>query len=799
MAVFNKKMFLLLPVTAMIAISPLGLQAAPPSGKPDKVEIKRIDWRPFQQAVQDAIKAKDEAKYKAALEAIEKQDPATFGKLNVLTGAVNAKRDPDFSVEYFIRMLNGPLSEADRNLVLTQLANAYKNQASAAMNPRKTDQAAFEKAIKGIEALPDTYRNKFFVLTDSVMRSPVFAAEYLPKMKPTNNKEKAKLDQAVFQTRIALANHYASLRKRNEFNTVFLEIESLPDDTKGKLTALASLAKYLDGDQTRPYLESLCKKTQDPAERFEILGFLRATAPLNARPYNFTVKENYQFNKSVWMRQKELIAADMKLDPKERKLNGVRNASMSAHAAGFAVYALDFGDYAFFEELLTLWYQDAGDKDLNCALMRMKNAIRKRDAATANSIRKSVEPIIRERLNDPKINNWMKYDLPKKLHAIVGLAVLNEKINFAEYDKAVSCGKETSAADRCKMLSYVSSEAFRAGRFDISQAIVKEIYGNMIKPEKFQRLTLKVEYTPDGPKTADAWLRSNASGWDRLDTRFCLYASYFEDSHNMTASKLLKGTVEPEVPAENRAGVQFAFDDEALHIFIRVNDPMAAEIAEGKRKGPVFEMLFRPGNDSAYHSDYLRNIPDTEQTFPQDWQRPGLDYTLTMDFIRRDVAITKDTIAVHYAIPFSAFFDKLPGENGREWTFGLQIWGKSALTFSCGVVHELSRMGLLDIKLTPDQKMKIKRIISRKAVNHAMKLYKEQGQLPRLWEDPVIGDADFYRQEIKPLFDEMLEADKKIGDLTDMEVDAFYEKYVRTGLKLEYISAEKRADWLRKA
>jgi len=429
--------------------------------------------------------------------------------------------------------------------------------------------------------------------------------------------------------------------------------------------------------------------------------------------------------------------------------------------------------------------------------MRLKIALFKHDNATAGAIGEQFAPAIREKLNDPKLTNqWVKRNLEKQLVYFAGLGALAEKADLKAFDKAVFAGRDFKPAERYLLLSYASSEAFKANRQDICNVIVKEFRDNMFKPAP--RLTFQVKYDPNCPKTADAWTRTPGYAWDKLDTRFKLYAAYYEDSHDTDIKRMMKDAKEPEIPADNRAGVQFQYDNEALHIFVRVNDPAANEVLEGKRKGPGMEMLFRAGNDVAYNSDYLLNTPDTEQTFPQDWQRPGLDYTLTMDFIRRDVAVTNDAVVIHYAIPFSAFFDKLP-VNGREWTFGLQVWGKSALTLSSGVVHELARMGLLDIKFTPAQLTAIKRVIIRKAINRGLKAFswENKGKMPRLWQDDVIGDPAFYDAEVRPLQTMLQEADKLEKDLKDADVDAFYDKYVQLGMKLEYIVAAKRAEYIR--
>lgn len=790
---------MILVLTAAALLAPqLDVFAGPAAPAPQKkaAEVKRIDWRPLQNAVNEALKAKDNDKYAAALKAIESQPADVQGRTDAIATAVLRKGDNAFAVSYFTEMLKSNLSEQDRNLILGRLMGVYRNQAAAAMkNTWKADEEGFLTAVKNLEGLPAGLRGRTETIIAAVCANPLFAADYLPKMQVAEA-EKPRIAKAIFNNRKNLAEFYAREKNRAGFDKVFQEIEALPAGTEGRIEMLASLARYLDGGAARGYLEGLLKQTSDPCEQFIILDALRQTVPLRDRPYEFPEKDNYALNKMWWQKQMELIRADEKLDPKERKLKRFRLATSASQAADFARYAFSFGDYKLVDELLDVWYKGVGDKDIGCAIMRMRNALRKHDAAGAKAIGEAAAPVLRAKLADPKIANnaWQKKHLRNQLAVLVGLPIFNEKMDFAAFDKAVFGDGEINAVDRYLALCYVSAEAFRAGRHDICMAIVNEIRGNMFGPA--DRLTFKVVYDPACPKTADAWMRTPGSAWENLDTRFKIYGAFFENSHDTAIKRLMKGAQEPPVPEENRAGVSFMYDNEAFHIFVRVNDPAAQEVLEGKRKGPSFEMLFRAGKDVVYNSDYLLNTPDTEQTFPQDWQRPGLDYTLTMDFIRRDIAVTKDAVSVHYGIPFSAFFDKLP-LNGREWTFGIQVWGKTPLTLSCGVVHELARMGLLDIKMTREQELAIKRVIIRKALNRAQKMFREQGKPPRLWQDAVVGDPAFYDQEVKPIFDDLIEAEKKAADLKDEEVDAFYEKYARLGMKLEYIVAAKRAAYLR--
>ncbi len=772
----------------------VGILNAAPQTQPPKPTIKRINWAPLQKEVNEAIKAKDWKRYDAALNAIAGQSEDTFGKLGELLRAVSNRRDPDFAIPYLQNMLKGNLNDKDKATVNGALLGTYAAKA-AALN-KAGDDKGFATIIATMEKMPDDIRGKQWTIINAATGNPVFAEKYLQKIKFQDPKDSERLNQIVFENYKKLGKYYADTGDRAAFDALIKKIEAFPEGTVGRISAIAALAQYRDGYQTREYLEKLLLKTQNPQEQFDILAALRTETPISHNPYMYIEAENYKLHKEYWKKQNALLLADEQLPAKERKIRG---AVSYRNAAQFWVYPFAFGDFKFSEEVLDVWYKGAGDKDVFCAKARMKNAIRKHDAATAEAIAKSeVTDILRKRLTEPRyVNNpRMILSVFRDLAVVSGLSVFNTSMDFAAFDKAVFADYKFSTEERYRILSYASSEAFLAGRHDISQAITKEIYDNMlVAPE---RLTFQVKYDVNCPKSADAWLRSSYADWKQLETRFKLYCSYYEDSHELTVKRLLKDvSSEPQIPEENRAGVCFLYDNECLHIFVRVNDPQAGEImADGTGRRPSFEMLFRPGEEYAYHSDYLQHFPAVEQTFPQDWQRPGVDYTLTKDILRRDTAIAESSVAVHYAIPFSSFFDKLPSSK-RVWTFGLQVWGKSNLTLSCGVVHELARMGNINFSITAEQMIAIKRLILKKSVNHATRLFGKQGELPRLWADPVIGDPDFYNQEVKPLFDKILGLKDKIDTMSDAEINACYDEYALLGLKFEYIIAEKRAQYIK--
>ncbi len=711
-------------------------------------------------------KLHDRTKFDAMLEKIMALPADTPTRTFYVVRLVNGLQEPDTALSVLAKLEKENLSAGDLRSLQDGVMTAYVEKGKNAV--KALDLAAYKAILTKLEAMPADHPQRQRKLQEFLLLKPEFALSQADRLK---------LEPS---TRISLfhaaAKAAAARYDRSAFDKYFAELEKFQPDPAAVLAVIA-LADKLDGDKPMPYLTALEKKTDlTDAVRFALYDKIRSMHRMNTTPYGFAEPEAYGINKAYLKKQLALSQKNDKL-PNKEKVRGILSASMLIQRNLYPIFC--FGDYAFAEELLTLWHKDVGDGNFPCDLFRMKNALRKKDTAAAKAV-----------LAGAEANPKMKID---DVYRLRGLAYFASHTDCKGFDKAVYGDKQPTAEERYRLLSWISAEAFRATRHDICMAIMKEIRGNMFKP--VTRLTFSVPYGKDCPQTADAWSRTPGFSWDKLETRFKVYADMYEDSHNTNIKRHLKGTEDVAYPEENKAGLAFAFDDRALHIYVRVNDPAIDEVRDGKRKGPSFEMLFRPGNDCAYYTNYLLETPSTENTFPQDWQRPGTDYTLMHDFIQRDIAMTADSMAVHYAIPFKAFYNKLP-LNGRNWTFGLQVWGKTALTIS-GAVHELSRMGILNIQFTPEQEKTIRRLIVKAVLNDAIRQIGNQAEYPFLWSDDVLGDPEFFKKEVKPVFDDLYAAQEALPNVPDADLDAFYQKYAHTAAKLKDIIAEKRAAYIR--
>ncbi len=719
----------------------------------------------------DAVKASrrnknpDRTKFNLMLDNMMALPADTPSRMYYIARLVNQIHDADFALSVLEKLDPETLSAGDRKELQNGIMQACVAKGLEAV--KNCDQASYTAVLKKLEAMPADHPRRQQNIFSLLQQKPEFGLAQA---------ERLKLDDAQKYNLLMLAANEAAKRSdRKMFDQYFAELGKGPAELT--LVHQIRLADKLDGDKPMQFLSAVEKRTDlTDGVRFALYDKIRSLHHMDVAPYGFAKPENYAVNKACLEKQLELAQKNDKLPYKEKD-RSILSAGALIQRNLTPVFA--FGDYAFGEKLLGIWHSAVGDGNVPCAIARLKNALRKKDAAAAEAVLTGIA-------GNPKVKT-------SDIYRLRGLAYFATHSDCAGFDKFV-CGDTVPALkDRYLLLSWISAEAFRANRHDICETILKEIRGNMFKP--VTRLTFAVPYEKDCPQTADAWTKTETyKDWSKLETRFKVYADMYEDSHHVNITRHLKDAPEAAYPEENKAGLAFAFDDRAFHIYVRVSDPAIAEVRDGQRKGPSFEMLFRPGNDCAYYTNYLLDTPSTENTFPQDWQRPGLDYTLMHDFIQRDIVMTDDSMAVHWAIPFKAFYNRLP-VGGRTWTFGLQVWGKTNLTIS-GAVHELSRMGILDIKFTPEQEMTIRRLVLKALFNDAARLIAKQGEYPYLWSDNVLGDPDFFAAEVKPVFDELAAAQKM--EVPDKEFDAFYQKYAHTAAKLKDIIAEKRAAYLRK-
>ena len=238
-------------------------------------------------------------------------------------------------------------------------------------------------------------------------------------------------------------------------------------------------------------------------------------------------------------------------------------------------------------------------------------------------------------------------------------------------------------------------------------------------------------------------------------------------------------------------------DRNALHIFLRVEDPEARLVETGFKGGVGTEMYLAPGADQPYTCfgtnprDGLTFAFQTSYT-SADHQRMYLDKA-SGPRIRHETDFTDDDYVLHVSFPWDSFYQKLPSPKA-EWKFDAITWcPDGGFTWGGAIgIHNVSRWGTLAIDLAPAQLTEIRRGILLRTAKGGWRNCKYPDGITLdyfdKWADPEIGDPGFAAECLKPLEAELAGYAARIKpDMTDADVNEIYEKgLVRMkGLKYE--------------
>ncbi len=365
--------------------------------------------------------------------------------------------------------------------------------------------------------------------------------------------------------------------------------------------------------------------------------------------------------------------------------------------------------------------------------------------------------------------------------------------NFAGFDKAFADKKFTSE-QKMTEIRKAGDIFFQAKRFEKARQMNDDVMKHMFRPaETNKRYTVK--YLPNAPKTAEAWAMTRGyNDWNGMETRFTPYFGY--DVHN--DKLLLKDTKLPVLQDAYKTGIQVVYDEYAVHIYMRTDDPEIEKVLLGQLDGPSLEWTFRPGPGNAYRTIFFSGLPGSDDPHYVNWAGATRNYKLTYDVVKKDATITKNGFAAHITLPWSEMYQTLPVD-GKYWEMGVSVWGRGTRTLN-GLVHELSRCVKLDFQITPAQLKAVKRSIAIQAYNKYKKIRSNPGGFIQNWNDYLLGDPEFYQEYLADYLKELDDAGAKLmsGKATEAEMNTIYEKYVPQWNEISYMISEKRSEYLKK-
>lgn len=169
--------------------------------------------------------------------------------------------------------------------------------------------------------------------------------------------------------------------------------------------------------------------------------------------------------------------------------------------------------------------------------------------------------------------------------------------------------------------------------------------------------------------------------------------------------------------------------------------------------------------------------------------------------VRSQVLFGDGTIETHLSIAWENYAGRLP-EDGCEWEFEALRWGGSGNAAWNGTesIHGRSTWGRLKFSLPAAARNAIRRrqICAAAAAYRREKTVGTQfdGVLS-WWEDPGVGDLEFYERGLKPLVARLdALAERARPEMSDAEAASFSDADLSALLDVKFEVARRRRDWL---
>lgn len=571
-----------------------------------------------------------------------------------------------------------------------------------------------------------------------------------------------------------LAKYHKDQKNRKGFDEIFARIDALPADKRDEpYRSLLEMLKEFDSGTARTLVEAELKKPLSPTQRQNYLGLLQG---FYSPPRSFT----HGFTSGDYAKWREITRERLAVEDANKDVAGARyftypNWKVADIECMIWFDDLDMAD-VMLDRSLALWPKDRRFHTMRAQVQAIRGDVK----AAAATLRGTLDLPDTKPDETNRVNRVIAFLEGKGLK---GFDAVNKPLNL------------TSEA-RLGALRQTSARLFSYRRYDDCRALYDEITKKMYAPDLIRVHT--ATYMPDVPKSADGFVRTEMyNDWAKMETRFYPYGDTYGESWSVDVKRHLKDAVQPVCDERYPTGIRALYDDEGVHVFIRCDDPAIDEVKLGKRRAGELEMCFRPGDqEKPYHSIFFTGLPGTDNPHDCEWAMPGRHYRRNVDSFTKDAVLTPDGVVAHLSIPWIAFYDDLP-VNGVEWVLGVIRTCPAGLTTIGGGVHELSRGMHIKFNFSKQQLIDLKRRISVTAFNRYKSIRGNDGRFIKMWNDPVLGDPDFYAAEVAPLLEELDRAGEELlAPCADKAVEKFFSEYTPLWAEIQYEIADRRTRYL---
>ena len=249
--------------------------------------------------------------------------------------------------------------------------------------------------------------------------------------------------------------------------------------------------------------------------------------------------------------------------------------------------------------------------------------------------------------------------------------------------------------------------------------------------------------------------------------------------------------------------MQILCDQRGLHFRFDEKNPDAEAIACRAKNGGTFECYLAPGENQPYVSFMPDQGTGRYDLFNTTYDTYGIRAipTTGLRASHTEVAFNDGVATTYVFIPWDSYAQLVP-HDGDEWEFEAVFWSKRGGECWNGTesIHGRSTWGRLRFAMPEAARAAILRrqLFLAKQTYEREKVTWDSGVgIIDFWQDPDLGDADFYAAKMKPLVEELDAAAKALTlEMSDAEVFRYEREVLPKWYDFRFIVADLRRDWL---
>ena len=243
-------------------------------------------------------------------------------------------------------------------------------------------------------------------------------------------------------------------------------------------------------------------------------------------------------------------------------------------------------------------------------------------------------------------------------------------------------------------------------------------------------------------------------------------------------------------------------DRDGIHFRFDIFEPEPERFVVGEINAGSFETYIAPGDNEPYSCIMNSVLSDACSIFSTMYDAPGhrrmdRDNRAGIKFQHR---IMKDRVQAYCFFSWANWMERVP-KNGSEWDYETLYWNRHGSYSWNGTesIHGRSTWGRFVFELDDADRAAIYRPLLVKARGHfkdARKRVAGQVGIFERWDDPVLGDHEFFEACVRPIEERLKPyCDKISSKMTDEEVLALADEVLSDWWNVEYLVERARVEW----